>query len=176
MSHNSETAHALASPAALPTAPFPKQRTSGPRCASWGGTFQPLPAVPIRTMVPAMQHMVRRISFVGVNGGLRTVLVSVPMAEALIDHVRYFPADAPPETPGARFHVTKPNPERLAQALAADQRPATPRAPSLRTMVRWALQAESAEALGKRLRQRWDRQHQARHRDEAELERLLGKQ
>jgi hypothetical protein len=67
--------------------------------------------------------MVRRISFVGANGGLRTVLISLPMAEPLLDSQRYFSPNESPATPGARFHISKPSPERLARALrTADQR------------------------------------------------------
>ena len=55
-------------------------------------------------------------------------------------------------------------------------------APSLKKLVRWAMECQSAEELGKKLRRRCRRQQQRRGietgrpnaTDEAELDRLLG--
>jgi hypothetical protein len=119
-----------------------------------------------------MQSMVRRLSFVGANGGLRTVLISLPMAEPLLDGQRYFRPSESPETPGARFHMSKPSPERLTRALHT----ATPRAPTLRAMVKLVLKCDSAEELGRKLRQRYARPSaRQRAEDDAELEWLIGK-
>jgi hypothetical protein len=75
-----------------------------------------------------------------------------------------------------KFHISKPSPERLARALhTADQRTGTPpRGPSLRTLVRWALKCDSAEQLGKRIRQRYDRQHRGPGAED-EVDRIPGK-
>ena len=61
------------------------------------------------------------------------------------------------------------------------RRQRAPRAPSMRTLVRWALKCDSAEQLGERLNRRYDRQLQRRGlapagnaRAEAELDRILG--
>jgi hypothetical protein len=54
-----------------------------------------------------------------------------------------------------------------------------PRPPSLRTLVRWAVQCQDAEELGQRIRQRYERGGQPSERERAEeeaaIERLLGK-
>ena len=42
------------------------------------------------------------------------------------------------------------------------RRQRAPRAPSMRTLVRWAKQCDSAEQLGERLKRRYDRQLQRR--------------
>jgi hypothetical protein len=53
----------------------------------------------------------------------------------------------------------------------------TPRAPSMRVLVRWALKCENAEQLGRKLKQRYDRQRghtgSPGQADMAEVEKLL---
>jgi hypothetical protein len=135
-----------------------------------------------------MQHMLRLYRFIGANCTMREVLVSLPMCEQLLDERRYFRPGEGTENTVTKFHMSKPSPERLVRALrTADHRPAVavprtatpPRGPSLRTLVRWALKCDSAEQLGKKIRQRYDRQH--RHpgspsaADDAEIDRLFGK-
>ena len=138
-----------------------------------------------------MQRMTRKFLFVGANGSMRPLLISLPMIEPLLDGVRYLRPDDRPEAPGSGFHVGKPSREKLARALRSQntQRelvmpnppPRTPRAPSLRSLVKLAVRCESAEELGKKLKRRFDRQKQRRGiepgRDraaEAELDHLLG--
>ena len=138
-----------------------------------------------------MQRMTRKFLFVGANGSMRPLLISLPMIEPLLDGVRYFRLEDRPTAPGSGFHVGKPSREKLAQALRSQntQRelvmpnppPRTPRAPSLRSLVKLAVRCESAEELGKKLKRRFDRQKQRRGiepgRDraaEAELDHLLG--
>ena len=61
------------------------------------------------------------------------------------------------------------------------RRQRAPRAPIMRTLVRWALQCDSAEQLGERLRRRYQRQQQRQGMTpagnapaEAEFDRILG--
>ena len=99
---------------------------------------------------------------------IRHVAVSLPYAAQLIDGTKdMLPGDVKPPEGGT---------ERC--------RHRAPRAPSMRTLVRWAQKCDSAEHLGERLRRRYQRQ-QPRHglaspgrgeisrRDQAELDRLL---
>ena len=91
--------------------------------------------------------------------------MSLPYASQLIDHVKYMePQDVkPPEGDTER------------------RRQRAPRAPSIRSLVKLALECQSAEELGEKLRKRFDRQRQRaglapsdRRRAEAErLDRLL---
>jgi hypothetical protein len=91
---------------------------------------------------------------------------SLPYAAQLIDGKKYMlPGDVKPPEGGT---------ERRRQHA--------PRAPSMRTLVRWALKCDSAEQLGERLKRRYDRQRQRQgiappgnSRAEAELDRILGK-
>lgn len=123
---------------------------------------------------------------------MRPLLITLPMIEALVDGTRYFRLEDQPEAPGSGFHVCKPSREKLAQALRSQntQRelvmpnppPRAPRAPSLRSLVRLALACDSAEEMGKKLKQRFDRQQQRAGVDtgrpsavvDAEIDRLLG--
>ena len=75
---------------------------------------------------------------------IRHVAVSLPYAAQLIDGVKYFlPGDVKP---------SEGDTERRRQRA--------PRAPSIRTLVRWAQACDSAEQLGQRLKRRYDRQRQ----------------
>ena len=75
---------------------------------------------------------------------VRHVAVSLPYAAQLIDGKKYMlPQDVKPPEGGT---------ERRRQQA--------PRAPSLRFLVRWAQQCDSAEQLGERLRRRYQRQQQ----------------
>jgi hypothetical protein len=68
------------------------------------------------------------------------VAVSLPYAAQLIEGVKYMlPGDVKPPEGGT---------ERRRQ-----------RAPSLRTLVKWAQKCDSAEQLGERLRRRYQRQY-----------------
>ena len=76
----------------------------------------------------------------------RHVAVSLPYAAQLIDGKKYMlPGDVKPPEGGT---------ERRRQRA--------PRAPSMRTLVRWAQKCDSAEQLGERLKRRYDRQLQRR--------------
>ena len=96
----------------------------------------------------------------------------MPLVPCLIDGVRYFKPEDLPASVGEELRpMMRP---RIPQPMR------TPRAPSLRTLVRTALRCESAEQLGQKLRRRYDRQKQRRgiktgpdRAAEAELERLL---
>lgn len=76
--------------------------------------------------------------------GIKHVAVSLPRIAWLIDHEKWLePEDVPePEIRDMR---------RL-------RRHKGPRSPSLRTLVRWAIRCDTAEQLGERLRQRYERQ------------------
>ena len=75
---------------------------------------------------------------------VRHVAVSLPYAAQLIDGKKYtLPGDVKPPESGT---------ERRRQRA--------PRAPSMRTLVRWAQACDSAEQLGKKLRRRYQRQQQ----------------
>jgi hypothetical protein len=77
---------------------------------------------------------------------IRHIAVSLPYTSQLIDHVKYMePQDVKP-------------PEGDTEC----RRQRSPRAPSMRFLVKLALKCESAEELGKRLRRRYQRQHQRR--------------
>ena len=108
--------------------------------------------------------MRRMVTFVVQSTGYGQVMrvpVSLPLVPQLIDGVRYMkPSDVP-------------HPEHLGRRKS--------RGPSLRGLVRLALECQSAEELGEKLRKRFDRQRQRaglapsdRRRAEAErLDRLL---
>ena len=92
--------------------------------------------------------------------------MSLPYASQLIDHVKYMePQDVkPPEGDTER------------------RRQRAPRAPSIRSLVKLALECQSAEELGQRLKRRYQRQQQrqglppvGRSRAEAEVDHVLGK-
>ncbi len=130
-----------------------------------------------------MGAMLRRINYVGQNGTMRPLLISVPLIEALVDGSRYFRFEDRPNEPGSGFHVGKPDCAKLTQALRPRKAPMrAPRGPSLKSLVRYALKCQSAEELGEKLKRRY---HRAKQRagiatgptaaDEAELDRLLGR-
>ena len=62
-----------------------------------------------------MRTMVRQLPYVGANGTMRVLMITLPMVESLLDGVRYFRLEERPAA--SRFHVTKPSPQRLAHAL-----------------------------------------------------------
>ena len=97
---------------------------------------------------------------------IRHIAVSLPYAAQLIDGVKYMlPQDVkPPEGDTER------------------RRQRAPRAPSIRSLVKLALECQSAEELGQRLKRRYQRQQQrqglppvGRSRAEAEVDHVLGK-
>ena len=91
-----------------------------------------------------MRHMVVIVPELTGYASIRRVAVSLPYAAQLIDGVKYMlPGDVKPPEGGT---------ERRRQRA--------PRAPSMRTLVRWALKCDSAEQLGERLRRRYQRQQQ----------------
>jgi hypothetical protein len=108
-------------------------------------------------------------------GLVRTLQISLPLIEPLVDGVRYhLPDDIAPPSGHDRRPVMRP---RITQMKAP---PRAPRAPSLRSLVRYALKCQSAEELGERLRKRYQRQKQCAGiktgptaNDERELDRLL---
>ena len=112
-----------------------------------------------------MRHMVVIVPELTGYASIRHVAVSLPYAAQLIDGVKYMlPHDVKPPEGGT---------ERRRQRA--------PRAPSMRTLVRWAQKCDSAEQLGERLKHRYDRQLQRRGlappgnaRAEAELAEMLG--
>ncbi len=92
-----------------------------------------------------MRHVMvaRTVELTG-YGSIRVVWVSLPYAAQLIDGKKYMlPGDVKPPEGGT---------ERRRQRA--------PRAPSMRTLVRWAQACDSAELLGERLRRRYHRQQQ----------------
>ena len=105
-----------------------------------------------------MRHMVVIVPELTGYASIRHVTVSLPYAAQLIDGVKYMlPGDVKPPEGGTE--------RRRQRAL---------RAPSMRTLVRWAQACDSAEQLGKQLRRRYQRQQQGtaspgRSRSEAEL-------
>jgi hypothetical protein len=123
-----------------------------------------------------MQAMVRKFWYVGQNGSMRPLMISLPMIEALVDDQRYFRER--PVVPGSGFQVGRFSREKLTHALqvASGCAPPTtqqelgmpsppmraPRAPTLRALVRLAVKCASAEEMGQRLKRRFDRQQQRR--------------
>jgi hypothetical protein len=96
-----------------------------------------------------MRSMVIVVPEFSTNTTVRYVAVSLPLVPALLDHAKYLePQDMPPPETRSRDLL------RLRQGRA------TPRAPSLRTLVRWAQKCDTAEQLGEQLRRRYDRQRQ----------------
>ena len=90
-----------------------------------------------------MRHMIVLVPELTGYGSVRRVAVSLPYAAQLIDGKKYMlPGDVkPPEG------VTERHRQRV------------PRAPSLRTLVKWAQKCDSAEQLGERLRRRYQWQY-----------------
>ena len=87
-------------------------------------------------------------------GSLRRVAVSLPYVAELVDHVKYLePEDMP------RLEGTELRRQRAA------------RGPSLRTIVQWARECESAEELGRKISRRYRRIETIRR--QAETDRLL---
>ena len=62
-----------------------------------------------------MRTRVRQLPYVGANGTMRVLVITLPMVESLLDGVRYFRVE---ERPAAtRFHISKPSRRRLAHVL-----------------------------------------------------------
>ena len=88
------------------------------------------------------------------------VAVSLPLIPQILDHRKYLePADMPPK-----------------QSRDLRRMRQTPRAPTLKAMVRLAAKCDSAEELGERLLKRYGRRESPRERAEldARLDRMLG--
>lgn len=91
-----------------------------------------------------MRYMVVIVPELTGYASIRHIAVSLPYASQLIDGVKYMlPGDVKP-----------PNGDTERRRQRA------PRAPGLRTLVRWAQACDSAEQLGEKLRRRYDRQRQ----------------
>ena len=89
-----------------------------------------------------MRHMVVIVPELTGYASIRRVAVSLPYAAQLIDGVIYMePGDVKPPEGGTE-----------------KRRQRAPRAPPMRTLVRWAQKCDSAEQLGERLRRRYMRQ------------------
>jgi hypothetical protein len=111
-----------------------------------------------------MRHMVVIVPELTGYASIRHVAVSLPYVAALIGEKYMLPQDVKPPEGGTE-----------------KRRQRAPRAPSMRTLVRWAQKCDSAEQLGEKLKRRYDRQLQRRGlapsgnaRAEAELAELLG--
>ena len=88
-----------------------------------------------------MRHMVVIVPEPTGYASIRHVAVSLLYVAALIGEKYMLPQDVrPPE------------------GRTEKRRKRAPRAPSMRTLVRWAQKCDSAEQLGDRLRKRFDRQ------------------
>jgi hypothetical protein len=127
-----------------------------------------------------MEHMVRRLPIVMFGCGLRYTRVSLALVPELLDGVRYFRDGELPPPQG--LEARSPYAPKLGGSpmpRSQDDPDRRPRAPSMRTLVRWAIKCDNAEQLGERIRRRYDRQHGCRagltSAEEAEIERLLGK-
>ena len=87
-----------------------------------------------------MRHMVVIVPELTGYASIRHVAVSLPYVAALIGEKYMLPQDVKAPEGGT---------ERRRQ-----------RAPSMRTLVKWAQKCDSAEQLGERLRRRYQRQQQ----------------
>jgi hypothetical protein len=68
----------------------------------------------------------------------------------------------------------RPRESRDLRRIRQGNAPASPRAPTMRSLVKLALRCENAEQMGKALRRRWDRQHpEQRAREDREVDREL---
>ncbi len=109
-------------------------------------------------------------------GLVRHLQVSLPLVPALVDGVHYhLPDDIAPPSGHDRRPVMR---HRITQMKAP---PRAPRAPTLRRLVKYALECQSAEELGEKLKRRYERAKQRAGiktgpsaADERELERLFG--
>jgi hypothetical protein len=92
-------------------------------------------------------------------GGVMRVCVSLPLVEALLDEPggKYMlPEDVPPTDSHDDLHkIRRQKAARFAQA-------AKKRAPSLQSLVKLALKCDSVEQIGKKLKERFERQQQRR--------------
>ena len=111
-----------------------------------------------------MRRMVVIVPELTGYASIRHIAVSLPYVAALIGEKYMLPQDVKPPEGGTE-----------------KRRQRAPRAPSMRTLVRWAQKCDSAEQLGEKLKRRYDRQLQRRGlapsgnaRAEAELAELLG--
>ena len=127
--------------------------------------LSPLRGDSIRTTLPSMRHMVVIVPELTGYASIRYVAVSLPYAAQLIDGVKYM----------------LPQDVKAPEGGTEKRRQRAPRAPSMRTLVRWAQKCDSAEQLGQRLKRRYDRQLQRQGlappgnaRAEAELANMLG--
>jgi hypothetical protein len=92
--------------------------------------------------LPAMiPHMVRVLRYLDTAAQVRHLRVSLPLVACLVDGLKY------------REPEDEPQPQD-----DTERRQRAPRAPSMRTLVRWALRCDSPEQLSQRLRQRYERQ------------------
>jgi hypothetical protein len=124
-----------------------------------------------------MRSMVTRVAILSGYGAVRHVRVSLPLIPCLVDRVRYMlPEDAQPDSIDDRI-VRRQQACGFTRAIAGKK----PRAPTLRTLVRYALKCQSAEELGEGLRARYERQQRraglatGRPRQDVELDSQLDK-
>ena len=110
---------------------------------------------------PMIPHMIILTPQQTGYGSVRHIAVSLPYVAGLVDGVKYMEAKDLPRLEGTELRRA--------------------RAPSLRTLVRWAQKCDSAEQLGERLKRRYDRSLRRRGlappgnaRADAELDRILG--
>jgi hypothetical protein len=87
--------------------------------------------------------MVRLMPILNSDGKITRLRVSVPRVDVLLDE------------PGGKYMLEENLPARAGQELRAH------RAPSLKKLVRWAMECQSAEELGKKLRRRYQRRNSA---------------
>ena len=102
-------------------------------------------------MVP---HMICLLSHQTSAGEVRRLRISVPLVPQLLDNERYFLPDALPAPAGEEL-----------RPMSSSKITRAPRAPSLKTLVKYALECDSAEELGKKLKRRFERQQQRRWLD-----------
>ena len=96
-----------------------------------------LPSSPVRATLLAMRHMVIRTPMQTGYASIRHVAVSLPYVADLVDGVKYMEPKDVPALEGTELRRSK--------------------APSLRFIVKQALQCQSAEELGKRIRRSYQR-------------------
>jgi hypothetical protein len=118
------------------------------------------------------QCMVAIVTYLSAGCRVRHVRISVPLIACLVDGQRYFLPDALPPPEGQELR-----PMLRPRITTQPQRERAPRAPTLRKLVRWAMECDDAEQLGLRLRKRYQRQQQRRNRlarEAAAAEKLPG--
>jgi hypothetical protein len=104
-----------------------------------------------------MRHMVVMVPELTGYASIRHIAVSLPYASQLIDHVKYM----------------EPQDVKQPEGDTERRRQRAPRGPSYRSLVKLALACNSAEELGQRIRQRYQRQRPPGRREQRETEAAL---